>query len=442
METIELYGGLEIKMELPSPGMPIEEVPPPRNIIMPLSGRLGVSCRPLVEKGETVLKGKKIAEEPTYSMPPIHSPISGKVTDIKDVRYPEGGSILSLYIESDGQDQWETELTPYEDYLAKAPGELIHSIKDRGVKTVPFEALPDSESAGDIITPVSQFVINGIGNGFAGTILRQLLVERSDELAEGVNLVNKLFQPEQVYLVIDKKHEDAIQAIMDSGLEKNVELVKLDVYYPLGHPHLLFKEIFNKEIPSPHGRAIDIGVDFACVDTVLHALEAIKKGKPMMETYITVSGEGVRTPRNLKVRIGTLLKDIIEFCDDFKGKPGRVILGNPFDGVAQFSLESPVLKDTRWLWVQSEESVLTEKYRSCINCGDCVDVCPVRVMPNFLGKFCEFGQYEEAANQYDLYTCIECGLCAFVCPSRRPMVHFIKFGKWELALKEKENANE
>jgi len=441
MDRIRLHGGFEIEMELPSPGMPIEEVPPPGNVILPLSDKLGSSCRPLVEKGETVSRGERIAEDATHAMPPIHSPISGKVADIKDLRHPEGGLIPSLFIASDGQEEWKTDLIPYDDYLKRTPKELINSVRNAGVKIIPFETLPDLEISAETITPIKHFVINGIGTGFAGAIVRQLLVERSNDLLLGVNLIKKVFQPEQVYLAVDNTHEDAIHAITQSGLDKAVEVVSLDVYYPLGHPHLLFKEIFDKEIPSPHGKAIELGVAFVSVDTVIHALEAIREAKPMIERYVTVSGEGIHTPKNLKVRIGTPLKDVVEFCGGFKGKPGRIVLGNPLEGSAQISLEAPILKDTRWLWVQPEDSVVTEKYRSCINCGDCVDVCPVRVMPNFLGKFCEFGQYEEAASLYDLYICIECGLCTYVCPSRRPMVHFIKYGKWELALKEEQDAS-
>jgi len=435
MDRIKLYGGLEIKMQLPSPGMPIEEVSPPKDVVIPLSDKLGNTCRSLVEEGETVSKAEKLAEDASNVMLPIHSPISGKVREIKDLRYPDGGIIQSLLIQSDGEEYWKSDLVPYKDYLEKAPEVLIRSVRDAGVKIIPFEALPHDERAGESITHIKQFVISGIGNAFAATIPRQLLVERSDDLLEGVRLIKKVFQPERVYLAVDKTHVDALQAIRASGLENSVDIVELDVYYPVGHPHLLFKA-------SPHGKAIQMGVAFARVDTVLHALDAIKDGKPMIDRYVTVSGEGIHTPKNLKVRIGTPLKQVIEFCGGFKGKPGRVVLGNPLDGSAQFSLDAPILKDTRWLWVQPEASVVARKYRACINCGDCVDVCPVRIIPNFLGKFCEFGQYEEAASGYDLYTCIECGLCTYVCPSRRPMVHFIKHAKWELALKEKEHASE
>ncbi len=439
MKTIKLYGGRNFKTPNPDPDTPIQEAPPPKKVILPLSDRPGIYCRALVQRGETVFLGEKIAEDPKNRMAPIHSPVSGKVTDVAPYRYAEGGNVLSIFIESDEQDRWETKPFPLEKFADADPLGLIRTIRRAGVKMIPYETLPEAEREGARITPIRNFVINGIGRGFSGSIARRLMLERGPDLTECVHLLKRIFQPEKVYLVVNEKHGDVIRVIEETGLAKEVHLIQLPVFYPLGHPHLLYKAIFGKEIPSPGGIAIDQGVAFANVDTLLHALEAVKLGKPHIERYVTVSGEGVSTPKNLKVRIGTPLQDLVEFCDGFKDKPGRIVIGNPFDGMAQFSLDRPVLKDTRWLWVQPLAQVVGDNYRACINCGDCVDVCPVGLMPNFLGKFCEFSRYEEAASQYQLWTCIECGLCAYVCPSRRPLVHFIKFGKWELTLREKEN---
>jgi len=441
METITLYGGLKFKAENPSPETPIQEVPSPRKIILPLSDRPGIYCRHLVHTGETVFTGEKIGEDPRFRMAPIHSPVSGKVTDIRPYRFTEGGNVLSIFIESDEKEKWETNPIPGEDFSRAEPLGLTRTIRQAGVKIIPYETLPDAQREASRVTPIRHFVINGIGHGFAGSIAHRLLVERTSDLLEGIRLINQIFEPEKVYIVINKDHDDVIRITRESGLDSAAQMVALSAFYPLGHPHLLFKSIFGREIPSPGGKAIDEGVAFTNVDTVLHALEAVKFGKPLIDRYVTVSGEGVKTPKTLKVRIGTPLQDLIQSCGGFQGNPGRIVIGNPLDGMAQFSLDRPVLKDTRWLWVQPEDQVVKEKYRACINCGDCVDVCPMHLMPNFLGKFCEFNKYEEAAGQYDLFTCIECGLCAYVCPSRRPLVHFIKLGKQELSLKEKENAN-
>ena len=434
MEIIRSYGGLKFREELPSPERPIEDVPPPESLILPLSDLAGISCRPLVQRGESVFKGEKVGEDLHDRMTPIHSSVSGRVTGIDTYRFVEGGHVLSIFIQSDGQERWKSEIASPNSLADRKPSVLIQQIKESGVQIIPFESLRQAEGNSEESVHVEQFVVNGIGQGYAGSMARRLMVEKTSELREGIRLIKRVFRPEKIFLAVNDTHEDVIRAIDSSGLDKEVHVIKLDVYYPLGHPHLLFKRIFDREIPCPGGSAIDMGVAFVSVDRVIQVSEAVFFEKPVIEQYVTVSGEGVHTPKNLKVRIGTPLRDLINFCGGFKGDPGRIVLGNPLGGIAQFSLERPVLKDTRWVWVQPEARVVKDKYRACINCGDCVDICPVHVMPNFLGKFCEFCKYEEAAQQYDLFSCIECGLCSYVCPSRRPMVHFIKMGKWELSL--------
>jgi len=439
LDVVTFYGGLRFKTELPDPDVPIEEILPPKNVILPLSDRTGLICRALVDRGERVSIGEKIGEDSKNRLTPVHSPISGKVTAIDSYRLAECGNTLSIFIESRNSEERDIDHFSVENLRHTKSIDLINVIRDAGVSIVPSE--PVSETERDVAEGISikKFVINGIGHGFFGSIVRRLLVEKLAEFIKGVHLVKRIFKPEKIFLVINEKHEDVIHSIKNTNLEKHIEVVKLRVYYPLGHPNLLFKTLFNQEIPGPSGRALDTGTVFTSVDAIIDTSEAINQGKPLIEGYISVLGPGIQTPKNLRVRIGTPLKDIIDACGGFKGKPGRVVLGNPLNGMAQFSLDRPVLKDTHYLWVQPEEQVVKDRYRACINCGDCVDACPVQLMPNFLGRFCEFCKYEEAAKQYDLFTCIECGLCAYVCPSRRPLIHFIKLGKRELSNREKEN---
>jgi electron transport complex protein RnfC len=388
-----------------------------------------------------VFKGEKIGEDPHHRMLPVFSPVSGKVSDIASYRFAEGGNTLSIFIESDNQDTWRTDLTPMADFTDADPEVLIRTIRDAGVKLIPFEVLPDAQREGTELAPVRHFVINGIENGFAGSIAHRLFLEKTEMIEKGVELIKRIFSPEKVFLIINEKQKDVSDVLTKFSLERSVEIIKLRTYYPLGHPHLLFRAVFGKEIPSPEGKAIDMGAVFSNVDTIIHAVEAVTEGKPMIERYVSVCGLGITSPKILKVHTGTPLGDLIEYCGGFSNSPGKLVLGNPLDGMAQFSMDRPVLKDTRWLWVQAEHGVVKGDYRACINCGDCVDVCPVGLMPNFLGKFCEFAQYEEAADRYDLWTCIDCGLCAYVCPSRRPLVHFINLGKREIQLKEKSDGN-
>jgi len=439
MEIIRSYGGLKFQEALPSPETPIEDLPAPESLILPLSDLAGLSSRPLVQRGESVFKGEKVGEDLHNKMPPIHSPVSGRVTGVDTYRFVESGNVLSMFIQSDGREKWKTEIAPAKSLANREVSTLVQQIKESGVQIIPFESLPDAEGKKGGAIQVDQFVINGIGHGYGGSIYRRLMLEKTSELHDGIRLIKKVFRPQKIFLVMNESHEDVSQAIEGSGLGEEVQVIKLEVYYPLGHPHLLSKRIFDREIPSTGGSAVDMGVAFVGVDRVIQVSDSVLLDRPVIEQYVTVSGEGVHTPKNLKVRIGTPLRRLIEACGGFNESPGRIVLGNPLGGMAQFSLERPVLKNTRWVWVQPEAQVVEDKYRPCINCGDCVDICPVQIMPNFLGKFCEFCKYEEAAQQYDLFTCIECGLCAYVCPSRRPMVHFIKMAKWELSLTGTEN---
>ncbi|HDG96921.1 MAG TPA: RnfABCDGE type electron transport complex subunit C [Desulfobacterales bacterium] len=438
MKSVTLFGGLELDTDLPSPDLPFEDITAPQRIILPLSDRPGVYCRPLVQKGEAVFAGEKIAEDPTGKMMPVHSSISGKVVDIRPYRYAEGGNTLSVFIETDGKDSFKTEVSPIENLTEADPATLIDTIKKAGVKIIPFEHLPEPERMGQKIAKVKHFVINAIGTGYSGALPRRILVKRANELSDAAQMIRRMFNPEKLFLVVNREHTDVQEAITHANLDSVMEVLSMDVYYPLGHPHLLFKAIFGKEIPCPGGKAIDFGVVFSSVDTVLHALEAVTQGKPLIKRYVSVFGSGIKSPKNLRVRIGTPLKELVEACGGFDGTPGRIVLGNPLDGMAQFDLDRPVLRDTRLLWVQQEADVMKYSYRACINCGDCTKVCPVGLMPNFLSKFCEFGKFEEAAEQYDLWTCIDCGLCAYVCPAKRPIVHFINYGKRELSLRESE----
>lgn len=437
VESIRTWGGYKVQINIPSIDMAIQEIPSPRKVIIPLGDKNGHECRALVQVGENVFMGETIARDESYKITPVHSPVSGKVVDIGRMRFTELGSMPCITIESDGNDNYHPELHAIENFLEQEPLTLVKVIREGGVKLIPFETLPDNEREGSKITLIKHFVINAIGHGFSGIRTLRLLMERMEDFKTGVQLIEKIWAPEKIYLVIDERNKDLKEKI---GNLKSLELVSIPTKYPIGYPHLLFKQLFNKEIPSPGGKAIDFGVAFSGVDTLLHAVDAVIKGRPMMDRYVTVSGSVMDEALNIKVRIGTPIRTILEVLNISEKKIGKVIFGNPLDGVAQISLENPIQKDTRWIWLQAEEEVNQEEpYRACINCGDCVDVCPMRLMPNMLGRYCESYRFDDAADMYDLFTCIECGLCGYVCPSRRPLVHFIKHAKHELMMREKEN---
>jgi electron transport complex protein RnfC len=174
---------------------------------------------------------------------------------------------------------------------------------------------------------------------------------------------------------------------------------------------------------------MDVGVVVQNVGTALAIYDAARFGKPLIERVVTVTGEGIRQPKNLMVRVGTKVGDLIEECGGFSKGVGKVISGGPMMGFALASLDIAVTKGTSGILVMPEEIVAhAEEFKPCMRCGRCIDICPMGLMPSMLSVLSERGFYEEA-KEYNLFDCFECGSCAFVCPSKRPIVQLVRLAK-------------
>ncbi|GAH89370.1 unnamed protein product, partial [marine sediment metagenome] len=176
----------------------------------------------------------------------------------------------------------------------------------------------------------------------------------------------------------------------------------------------------------------DVGVIVQNVGTALAISEAVRKGKPLIERVVTVTGRGIKKPTNLKVRIGALLQDLIDHCGGFVGRPGKIIMGGPLMGFSQYTTLVPVIKGTTGILVLPEGEVAEISERSCIRCSRCVDVCPVDILPNLIAQYARKDRFDWA-EKYGVLDCMECGACAYVCPAKIPLVQLIKYAKSQLA---------
>lgn len=257
------------------------------------------------------------------------------------------------------------------------------------------------------------------------------MLEYGEQVLSGLALIKKVLNPERVYIAIEDNKPDAIahmtRLVAQLGYEKDFTVAPLKSKYPTGAEKVLIKIMLGREVPIG-GLPLDVGVVVQNINTARAIHEAVYEGKPLIEAFVTVTG-AVKNPKNLRVRLGTSVKDIIAFCGGLTGQAGAIILGGPMMGICQPDLDYPVTKGSNCILVQGS-NVFNE--RDCINCGACLQACPMRMMPTLLAKYAKAGRYEDC-QKYFAENCCECGVCSYVCPANIPIVQYIKLAKSEIA---------
>jgi electron transport complex protein RnfC len=409
---------------------PIERAHLPKRVITPLSQHIGAPAKAEVNIGDEVKRYQLIGSPPGFVSAPVHASISGKVIAISDFLHPSGRMIPSIVIESDGKD----EALPLEDnpeYLNLAPDEIKGLIRDAGIVGLGGAAFPSSvKLSPPKEKPIDTVILNGAECEPYLTADHRLMVEHPEEIVNGLKVIMRALGVSKGFIGIEGNKPDAIKAMKDATLgEGSINVRELTVKYPQGAEKMLIKAITDREVPPKGGLPMDVGVVVHNVGTALAIYEAVRYKKPLIERVVTVTGRGVREPKNLMVRIGMMLSELLEDCGGLVDGAVKIIVGGPMMGFAQWSLDVPVVKGTSGVLVQTEEEFFpSEEYFACIRCGRCIDVCPMGLNPSMLSILSEKGHYEEA-KEYNLFDCFECGSCAFICPSKRPIVQFIRLAK-------------
>lgn len=407
----------------------ISPAKPPKRVVIPLAQHIGAPCKLSVTIGQEVKKGEVIGTPEGFVSAPVHSSVSGKVVAIGEFPLATGRTATSVVIENDGKEEWAT-LKDNPDYLKLSPDELKGKVRDAGIVGMGGAAFPTHvKLSPPKEKPVDVVILNGAECEPYLTADYRLMVERPKDVVEGLKVLMKIVGVNRGVIGIENNKPDAIKAIEAavSG-EPNIKVCALEVKYPQGAEKMLIKATVDREVPA-RGLPMDAGVVVQNIGTAVAVYEAARYGKPLIERVVTITGEGIKEPKNLMVKIGTLVADLIEECGGFKGEAAKVISGGPMMGFAMYSLDVPVTKGTSGVLVLPEEGVLhAEDFGPCIRCGRCIDVCPMGLMPSMLSVLSERGFYEEA-KEYNLFDCFECGTCTFVCPSKRPIVQLVRLAK-------------
>jgi len=422
----------------PTEGKPIERMPLPSRVVIPLQQHTGAMCEPVVKVGDEVKEGQRIGDARGFVSSPVHASISGVVAAIDNFPHPViPATVRSIVIESKSPPApaaWDKTA----DWSALSGKDLRDSICDAGIVGLGGAAFPTHvKLSPPKETTVDTLIVNGVECEPYLTSDHRLMVERSRDVVEGVKILLKVLGVRRAYIAIEKNKPDAIKIMQEHAANKSlwngaaVEVIPLKVKYPQGSEKQLISAVLRKEVPSG-GLPFNVGVVVQHVGTAFAVYEAVVKGKPLIERIVTVSGNRIREPKNLVVRIGTSFAGVIEYAGGIV--PGerhvKVVMGGPMMGIAQYTLDVPVIKGTSGILVFEEAK--PREVLPCVKCGACVEVCPMNLMPCRLADFAERDDFA-GCETFHVRDCMECGACAYVCMSNRPIVHLIKYAKFNLS---------
>jgi len=403
---------------------PAETYLPRGEMVYPLSQHIGAPASPVVQKGDYVKRGQKIGEAGGFVSAPVHASVSGIVKGMEPRLGATGTMANSIIIENDGKYE-EMEYVPARlEELTKE--EILKRIQDGGVVGMGGAGFPTHVKLSPKMPEKIEYVlVNGAECEPYLTSNYRKMLDEPEEIVEGLRIMLALFENAKGYICIEDNKPDCIEKMKE--LVKDIprmEVKELLTKYPQGGERTLIYATTGREINSSMLPA-DVGCVVDNVDTVAAIYRAVILGEPVIDKVITVTGDGIKTPKNFKVCTGTDLAEVVEAAGGLKEGVSKVIAGGPMMGFAMYDLHVPCTKTTSACLCLKEDPVSKAKQTACINCGRCVNVCPGGVIPARLATFAEHGDME-SFQKFDGMECCECGCCSYICPAKRPLTQSIK----------------
>ena len=424
------YGGVHpSERKEYSEHLPLAPFPDPKTVVIPLSQHTGAPAEPLVKAGDTVKAGQKIGEAAGFVSSPVHASVSGTVTAVEPRRHPNTGlNVLSVVIDSDGKNELHGSVMPCDDYDNLTPDDIVALIGDKGVVGMGGAGFPTSVKLRSP-KPIDTVLLNGCECEPLLTADHRVMLEYTDDIIFGLKILLKAAGASAGVIVIEDNKHDAIKLMQEkTACIGNIEVVAVKTKYPQGAEKMLIKRALGRHVPSG-ALPLDVGVVVSNVSTVKAISDAIRKGMPLIERAVTVTGEKIKKPGNYIVKIGTPVKELADFCGGVTDGDVTIKLGGPMMGFEIADLNVPVIKATNGV-IAIEPSV--SEPSACIKCGRCADVCPMELLPLYYPQYHDAQNWEGMRNKA-VKDCMECGCCDYICSSKIPIRNAIKAGKKAIA---------
>ena len=403
----------------------LERFPEPKTVVISMSQHLGAPANPIVQVGDYVKVGQKIGEAAGFISAPVHSSVSGTVVAVEPrMHATRGCEMTAVVIESDGKDTLHESVQPHGDLDSLTPDEIIDIIREAGIVGMGGAGFPTCVKLKPA-KPVDTILLNGCECEPLLTADHRVLLEFADDIIFGLRAILKTTGAEKGIIVIEDNKPDAIELMQAKVADiADMEVVVAKTKYPQGAEKTLIKRVMGRQVPRG-GLPADVGVVVDNISTVKAISDAIQKGMPLIERVATVTGEKIKNPGNYIVKIGTSVKELIDYCGGVTDDDVLIKMGGPMMGFAQSDLNVPMMKGSNGIIAIDTDQT---KEMPCIKCGRCVDVCPMELSPLYFAKYADEENWQ-GMKDMNVMDCVECRCCEFICSSKIPLVTKIKAGK-------------
>ncbi|AUQ25492.1 electron transport complex subunit RsxC [Dickeya zeae] len=428
------------EMKTQSSQVPLRQAPIPDYLIIPLKQHLGPEGDLCVNVGDKVLRGQPLTRG-FGRMLPVHAPTSGTVHAIRQhmSNHPSGLTELSIIIIPDGLDRW-CERRTLTDYRQATPSELVEHLHQAGIAGLGGAGFPTAAKLQGGLRGIETLIINAAECEPYITADDRLMQECAQEIAQGVDILDHLLQPQRILLGIEDNKPEAIRALRVALVDyPRIQMRVIPTKYPSGGAKQLTRILTGKEVPFGKHSA-SIGVLMQNVGTAYAIKRAVIDGEPLTERVVTLTGDALRQPGNVWVRLGTPVRHLLRHAGyHVTTTQPMVIMGGPLMGFTLPALDVPIIKTSNCILAPARDEIqVQEEEQACIRCSKCADACPAGLLPQQLYWFSR-GQEHEKARQHHLFDCIECGACAYVCPSNIPLVQYYRQEKAEIQALDQES---